>query len=125
MNSGGSIICTGSFSNVGLTYTAVTLTGVPAVPREGYITRVSVTKTGGSGTGARIRVTEPGTSRVVLEVDDEDTPGDPVDFTSSVVNFAVTGRLYYNRGTSALTFEVATDNADTDGTVECEIELPN
>lgn len=122
----GSIIATGTFTNVGTSYTAVTLTATPAVPRAGYITRVSVEKTGGSGTGARIRVTEPGTSRVVLEVDDEDTPGDPVAFDADDrVNFAVTGHLFYNRGTSSLTFEVATDNADTDGSVECEIELPD
>lgn len=120
----GSIICTGSFTNVS-SYTSVTLSGSPAVPRCGYVSRVKCKKTGGSGTGCRIKVIEPGTNRVILEVDSEDTPGDPVDFdANSEVNFAVTGRLYFNRGTSALIFQISTDNGDTDGDVECEIELP-
>lgn len=121
----GSIICTGSFVNVGSSYTAVTLTGSPAVPRCGYIARVKGKKTGGAGTGIRMKVTEPGTNRIVVEVDNSDTPGDPVTFdANSEVNFAVTGRLFYNRGASALLFYVATDDATTDGDCEVEIELP-
>lgn len=115
MNRGGSIVLTGSFVNVGTSYTAVTLTGAP---RKGYITRSKVTKTGGSGTGARMKMVEPGTSRALFEYDDPDTPGDPIDFDgNSAVDVADT-EIYYDKGTGDLQLQVATDNATTDGNVE-------
>lgn len=119
----GAILLTGSFVGIGTTYTAVTLAGSPGVPRSGFITRVKVKKTSGTGTGARARMYEPVTSRELFEYDDPDNPGAPITFDAADELHVCDPPLWYNRAGGTLQIELAFD-ASTTGTVEVEVVLP-
>lgn len=122
-NTPGAVICTGTEVNIGTVYKAVIVDTPNDPPRQGFLKRLKVTLTGGTGTAVKARVREISGGRVVTEYDDSPTnPGDPIPGTE--IHFADT-ELWYDRGVGDLSVDVAVDaGADTSATVEVEVKLP-
>lgn len=113
---------TGSFTNIGTSYTAVAIATPSVPPAQGFWLQLQGEITGGSGTALKFRLRESGPAgRIVALVEDEIT-GDPI---TAPVDEAPSAPVFYVRGAAGVfTVDVACDSGanDTDGTIEVTLK---